>query len=57
MSSADFKELKHCLESDLDVPEGMWYKRFQGFILAGEGELVKTLLEPGMAVKGLAIEE
>ncbi len=30
----------------------MWYKRFKHFTLAGEGELVKTFLEPGMAVKG-----
>lgn len=35
-------ELKHWLKSDVDVPEGMWFKRFSNFTLAGEGELPKT---------------
>ena len=52
----DFVELKHWLESDPDVPEGMWFKRFRGFTLAGESELVKTFLEPGMAPKGAEVE-
>ena len=26
------------------VPEGAWFKRFDTFILCGEGELVKTVL-------------
>ena len=47
----DFTELKHWLESDPDVPSGMWYKRFGKFTLAGEGELPKTFLTPGMAPK------
>jgi len=34
------------------VPEGMWFKRFPRFILAGEGALVKTILAAGMAPKG-----
>jgi len=29
VSSADFLELKYWLESDPDVPEGKWYKRFK----------------------------
>ena len=52
ISPEDFFELKRWLESDPDVPAGMWYKRFRGFTLAGEGELVKTFLEPGMTAKG-----
>ncbi len=52
----DFVELKHWLESDPDVPQGMWFKRFRKFTLAGEGDLVKTFLEPGMAVKGTEVE-
>ncbi len=48
-------ELKHWLESDVDVPEGMWFKRFSNFTLAGEGELPKTFLTPGMAVKGTEV--
>lgn len=29
VSSADFLELKHWLESDPDVPKGKWYKRLK----------------------------
>ena len=53
---ADFVELKHWLETDPEVPAGMWYKRFKGFILAGEGEMPKTFLTPGMSPKGQEIE-
>lgn len=52
ISAADFTELKHWLESDPEVPAGMWYKRFPKFTLAGEGELPKTFLTPGMVPKG-----
>jgi hypothetical protein len=56
IAASDFVELKHWLESDPDVPEGLWFKRFRRFILAGEGELAKTFLEPGMAPKGVEVE-
>jgi hypothetical protein len=56
ISADDFAGLKHWLESDPDVPDGMWFKRFKRFTLAGEGELVKTFLEPGMAVKGEEVQ-
>jgi hypothetical protein len=52
ISVADFTELKHWLESDVDVPHGKWYKRFNKFTLAGEGELPKTFLTPDMAPQG-----
>jgi len=48
----DFTELKHWLESDVEVPSGKWYKRFANFTLAGEGELPKTFLTPGMQPYG-----
>jgi hypothetical protein len=48
----DFTELKHWLESDIEVPEGMWFKRFAGFTPAGEGEMPKTFLGRGMIPKG-----
>lgn len=51
----DFTELKHWLESDVEVPEGMWFKRFARFTLAGEGELPKTFLRRGMAAKGTEV--
>jgi hypothetical protein len=52
ISSADFLELKHWLESDPEVPEGKWFKRFKSGVLAGCGERLSTFLAPGMAVEG-----
>jgi hypothetical protein len=49
---SDFVELKRWLESDIDVPEGMWFKRFDRFILVGEGEMPKTFLSGRMIPKG-----
>jgi hypothetical protein len=52
ISIEDFAALKHWLESEPEVPAGMWFKRFSKFTLAGEGELPKTFLTPGMVVVG-----
>jgi hypothetical protein len=52
ISSGDFLELKHWLESDPDVPEGKWFKRFRTGVLAGNGATPSTFLAPGMAVEG-----
>ena len=40
------------LDTEPDVPDGEWYKRFSGMTVCGEGELVKTFLLPGQAAKG-----
>jgi hypothetical protein len=55
MSIEDFTELKHWLESDVEVPSGKWYKRFANFTLAGEGELPKTFLTPDMQPHGIEV--
>jgi len=52
ISSADFLELKHWLESDPDVPNGKWYKRFESGTLAGNGEMPSTFLAPEMVIEG-----
>jgi hypothetical protein len=52
ISSSDFLELKHWVESEPIVPDGKWYKRFKSGTLAGNGERVSTFLAPGMAVEG-----
>ena len=52
ISGSDFLELKHWLESDPDVPDGKWFKRFRTGYLAGNGANVSTFLAPGMAVEG-----
>ncbi len=48
--------LAEWLDTEPDVPEGEWYKRFSGMILCGDGELIKTFLLPGQAPKGKRIE-
>ena len=40
------------LDTDPEVPEGEWFKRFPGIIVCGQGELVKTFLVPGQAPHG-----
>jgi hypothetical protein len=51
----DFVELKQWLESDVEVPDGMWFKRFSRFILTGEGEMPKTFLTSRMTPKGTEV--
>jgi len=40
------------LDSEPEVPEGQWYKRFSGMTVCGEGELIKTFLLPAQAARG-----
>lgn len=40
------------LATELDVPEGEWYKRFSGMTVCGERELIKRFLLPREAPKG-----
>ena len=40
------------LDSEPEVPEGQWYKRFSGMTVCGDGELIKTFLLPAQAAKG-----
>lgn len=39
-------------DTNPEVPEGRWFKRFPGMIVCGEGELVKTFLIPGQIADG-----
>ncbi len=34
------------LDTEPDVPEGQWYKRFSGMTICGERALIKTFLLP-----------
>ena len=40
------------MDKEPNVPEGNWFKRFNTFILCGEGELVKTVLAPKQTAIG-----
>ena len=43
------------LDTEPDVPDGEWYKRFPGVTVCGEGELIKMFLLPAQAPKGKRI--
>ena len=40
------------LDTKPEVPDGRWFKKFPGMTLCGEGELVKTFLQPGQLPNG-----
>jgi hypothetical protein len=44
--------LARWLDTEPEVPEGEWYKRFSGVVVCGEGELIKTFLLPGQHPAG-----
>lgn len=44
------------LDTDPEVPEAAWFKRFPGLTVCGEGELVKTFLLPGQAPFGVEVK-
>jgi hypothetical protein len=43
------------LDTNPEVPEGKWFKKFSGLIVCGEGELIKTFLQPGQIPTGKEI--
>ena len=48
--------LARWLDTEPEVAEGEWYKRFSGMIVCGEGELVKTFLQAGQHPRGKRVE-
>ncbi|MBG89018.1 MAG: hypothetical protein CMO80_19245 [Verrucomicrobiales bacterium] len=40
------------MDTNPEVPEGQWYKCFDGLIACGQGELVKTFLLPSQSSVG-----
>ena len=44
--------LARWLDSEPEVPEDRWFKRFPGFTVCGEGELIRTFLLAGQAADG-----
>jgi len=47
--------LARWLDSEPEVPEGPWYKRFSGMTVCGEADLVKPFLAPGQSAKGTRV--
>jgi hypothetical protein len=48
--------LARWLDTEPDVAEQKWFKRFPGVTVCGEGELIKTFLSPGQAPDGREVE-
>lgn len=46
------KLLSNWLQTEPEVPEGKWFKKFPGMTVCGEGELIKTFLLPGQLATG-----
>ena len=40
------------LRTEPEVAEGKWFKRFPRLTVCGEGELIKTFLQPGQIATG-----
>jgi hypothetical protein len=47
--------LARWLDTESDVPAGQWFRRFAGFTVCGEGELIKTFLLASQTPIGLEI--
>jgi hypothetical protein len=43
------------LATEPEVPHEKWFKAFPGFTVCGEGELIKTFLEPGQIAAGIEL--
>lgn len=52
ISAEQITLLARWLDTEPEVPEGKWFRKFPGFTVCGEGELIKTFLLPGQAVDG-----
>jgi len=44
------------LDTEPEVPNGKWLKKFSGMTVCGESELIKTFLEPGQIATGAELK-
>lgn len=47
--------LARWLDTEPEVPEGKWFRKFPGFAVCGEGELIKTFSRLGKRPKELKL--
>ena len=52
VSAAQLGLLADWLRGEPEVPLGRWFKKFPEMTVCGEGELIKTFLEPGQLPNG-----
>ncbi len=50
--ASQLAQLARWLDGEPEVPASLWYKRFSGMTVSGEGELIETFLLPGQAPIG-----
>ena len=55
ISTSQLGLLARWLDSDPEVPEGRWFKRFPEMMVCGEGELVKTFLSARQSPTGTEV--
>jgi hypothetical protein len=55
VSATQLELLAKWLDSEPEVPQGQWYKKYSGMTVYGDGELIKTFLLPTQAPKGQRI--
>jgi len=56
ISASQLEEFADWLDTELDVPEGRWFRKFSGMCVCGEGDLVKTFLIEGPIPTGTEIK-
>src|SRR5215469_4789632 len=56
ISASQLEEFADWLDTEPDVPEGMWFRRFSGMCVCGEGDSVKTFLIEGQIPTGTEIK-
>jgi hypothetical protein len=52
ISLTDLNALRLWIGTELEVPNGPWYKDFGSFKICGEGPMPKTFLLPGQVARG-----
>lgn len=56
ISATQLEQFVDWLDTEPDVPEGRWFRKFPGMCVCGEGELVKTFLIEGQIPSGTEIK-
>ena len=52
ISAVQLGLLADWLRTEPEVPNGKWFKKLPGMTVCGEGELIKTFLQPGQIATG-----
>lgn len=52
VSAQQLRLMLRWMDTQPEVPDGKWFKRFPELVVCGEGELIKTFLLPSQAATG-----